>query len=219
MFPLSDVIPSRTPPLATIVLIALNALVFLFELQLDGDGLRQLVNSYGVRPAAFWWPTLLTSQFLHAGWIHLGANLLFLWIFGDNVEDAFGRARFLLFYLGCGAAAALTQVALHSWSSAPMIGASGAVAGVLGAYLVLYPRSRVLTAMFAIIYADIIEVPAIFFFGIWFIVQLLNGVGAIGTGAADGAMAFWAHAAGFLTGAACGAYARFAAASLRRYWN
>ena len=219
MFPLSDVIPSRTPPIATIVLIALNALVFLFELTLDSYELRQLVGTYGVTPAAFWWPTVLTSQFLHAGWIHLAANLLFLWIFGDNVEDAFGRAWFLVFYLGCGAVASLTQVTLHSWSGAPMIGASGAVAGILGAYLVLYPRSRVLTAMFAIIYADIVEVPAIFFFGIWFIVQLLSGVGSIGTGAADGAMAFWAHLAGFLTGAACGAYARFAAASLRRYWN
>jgi membrane associated rhomboid family serine protease len=219
MLPLSDVIPSRTPPITTIVLIGLTVVVFLLELAPDTATLRELTATYGVTPADFWWPTLVTSQFLHAGWIHLGANLLFLWIFGSNVEDAFGHAWFLAFYLGCGAVAAAVQVLAHGWSSAPMIGASGAVAGVLGAYLVLYPRSRVLTAMFAILYLDIVEVPALFFLGLWFLLQLFSGVAGIGTGAADGAMAFWAHISGFTAGAACGAYSRFAARSLRRYWN
>lgn len=219
MFPVSDVIPSRTTPIVTLCLIAVNATAFLYELQLDAARLQALVSTLGVTPAAFAWPSAFTSLFLHAGWLHLGSNLLYLWIFGANVEDAFGRGRFLLFYVACGAIAAAAQVGTHLWSTVPMIGASGAVAGVMGAYLVLYPRSRVLTAIFLVVYLDLIEIPAVFFLGIWFLLQLFSGVGSIGTDAADGAIAFWAHIAGFATGVACGAYSRFGAASLRRYWR
>ena len=219
MFPVSDVIPSRATPIVTLGLIALSSIVFLCELPLDAIRLQAFVNRLGVIPAAFAWPALLTGPLLHIGWIHLGLNLLCLWIFGANVEDAFGRGRFLLFYVACGALAGGAYVAAHPWSAVPMIGASGAVAGVMGAYLVLYPRSRVLTVVVAILYLDLIEIPAVFFVGLWFLFQLFSGVGSIGAVAADGAHAFTAQIAGFVTGAICGALARFAGASLGRYWR
>ena len=116
MFPVSDVIPSRTRPVATIALIALTAAAFAYELRLDDTRLQKLVDTLGVTPAHFWWPSVLTSLFLHTGWLHAGSNMLYLWIFGDNVEDAFGRGRFLLSYFACGAAAAVVQAAIHPWS-------------------------------------------------------------------------------------------------------
>ena len=219
MLPVSDVIPSRAIPVVTITLLALNSLAFLSEILLDRPDLQALVRSLGLTPATFSWPALFTNSFLHAGWLHVSTNMLWLWLFGDNVEDALGRFGFLSFYLVCGAVAALAQTAAHPSSGVPLIGASGAIAGVMGAYLVLYPRSRVLTAIFAIVYFDLIEVPAIFFLGIWLLLQLFSGVGSIGAHAADGALAFWAHAAGFLTGVFWGTYARLEGGSLRRYWR
>ena len=210
MFPVSDVIPSRTTPFVTIGVIALNALAFLYELQLDDRQLQRLVESSGVVPAAFAWPSIITSMFLHAGWLHVGGNMLYLWIFGDNVEDRLGHARYLLFYLLCGAAAALGQVATNPASVVPMIGASGAVAGVMGAYFVMYPHSRILTAVFIVFYMDLIEVPAIFFLGIWFLMQLFSGVGSIGVSAANPGVAFWAHVIGFAVGALLAAIWRVA---------
>ena len=218
MFPVSDVIPSRTTPVVTIALIVLNALAFVYELQLTDRALRVLVHDHGIVPAVFSWTSILSSMFLHAGWLHLGANMLYLWIFGDNVEDRLGRARYLLFYLGCGAAAALAQVAMNPHSTVPMIGASGAVAGVMGAYFVLYPRSRVLTAVFVVFFLDLVEIPAIFFLGIWFLMQLFSGVGSIGAEAADGGVAFFAHVGGFAAGAVSGVYWRFREQTLRGYW-
>ena len=210
MFPVSDVIPSRTTPVVTIALIALNVIAFVFELTLDDRELQQLVTSLGVVPAAFSWPAVLSSMFLHAGWLHVGGNMLYLWIFGDNVEDRLGHVRFVLFYLVCGAVAALGQVAASPSSMVPMIGASGAVAGVMGAYFVMYPQSRVLTAVFIVFFLDLIEIPAIFFLGIWFLMQLFSGVGSIGVNAADAGVAFWAQIAGFVVGAAVGAVWRLA---------
>jgi membrane associated rhomboid family serine protease len=201
MFPLSDVIPSRTTPFVTIALIALNALTFLFELTLSDRELRILVQAYGVVPADLTWPSLLTSMFLHGGWLHFLGNMLYLWIFGDNVEDHMGHGRYLLFYLFCGAAAALGQTAIQPYSEVPMIGASGAIAGVMGAYFVLFPHSRVLTAVFIFFFLDLIEIPAIFFLGIWFLMQFFSGVGSLGADAAQGGVAFWAHIAGFAIGA------------------
>ena len=215
MFPVSDVIPSRTTPFVTIAVIALNTLAFLYELQLDDRQLQQLVESFGVVPAAFAWPAIVTSMFLHAGWLHIGGNMLYLWIFGDNVEDRLGHARYLLFYLFCGAAAALGQIATNPSSAVPMIGASGAVAGVMGAYFVMYPHSRILTAVFIIFYMDLIEIPAIVFLGIWLFMQLFNGVGSIGVSAADAGVAFWAHVVGFAIGALLGAICRVAEQSRR----
>lgn len=218
MFPVSDVIPSRTTPYVTIALIAANALAFLYEVQLSTPELRVFTQLFGVVPAYFAWPTVVTSLFLHGGWMHFLGNMLYLWIFGDNVEDRFGHFLYLVFYLFCGVVAALGQVVIDPFSTAPMIGASGAIAGVMGAYFVLYPRSRILTAIFVVVFLDLVEVPAIFFLGIWFVMQLLSGVGSIGAQAMNGGVAFWAHIGGFATGALAGLYWRLHESS-RRYWG
>jgi membrane associated rhomboid family serine protease len=199
MIPLYDVIPSRTLPVVTVALILLNALVFLFELSL-GSAVDLLLLTYGLVPADFSLPTLFTSMFLHGGFTHVGGNMLFLWIFGDNVEDRMGHGRFLAFYLLCGAAAALAQTLMQPASLVPMVGASGAVAGVMGAYFVLYPHSRIVTLVFFYF----IEVPAILFLGLWFFMQFVSGVGSIAatSDVAAGGIAFWAHVAGFAAGVA-----------------
>ena len=205
MFPISDVIPSRTVPFVTVGLIIANALVFLYMITLPDAMLERFVATYAVVPAWFSVPTLFTSQFLHAGWMHIIGNMLYLWIFGDNVEDRLGHFRYLLFYLGAGALAAILQVLFNPFSAVPMLGASGAIAGVMGAYFVLYPQSRVLTAVFIIIFFDVIEIPAVFFLGIWFLMQLLSGFGSLGvTNAASGGTAFWAHVGGFVAGVIVG---------------
>jgi len=219
MFPVSDVIPSRTTPYVTIGLISINVLMFLYELQLSRPELQQLVLALGVVPAFFSWPTLVTSQFLHDGWMHIVGNMLYLWIFGDNVEDRFGHGRYLLAYLGFGTVAALGQLAISAGSTIPMIGASGAIAGVMGAYFVLYPHSRVLTVVFLVVFLDIIEIPAIFFLGIWFVKELFSGVGSLGTSSLTGGVAFWAHVVGFATGALAGLFCRILETSRQRYWT
>jgi rhomboid family protein len=202
MIPLRDVIPSRTVPYVTVTLIVLNLLAWLFEVSLPRDVLPQFLLVYGVVPAYFRWPAVLTSMFLHGGWFHVLGNMLYLWIFGDNVEDRLGHGRYVLFYLVCGAAAALAQVAVSPTSMVPMVGASGAIAGVMGGYFVLYPRSRVLTLVPLFIFIELIEVPAVLFLGVWFVMQLFNGVGSIAlTTGTHGGVAFWAHIAGFAAGA------------------
>jgi len=202
MIPLRDVIPSRTTPFVTVGLIAVNVLAFLFEMSLPDDVRQAFVNHYGMVPVRFTWTSVLTSMFLHASWSHIIGNMWFLWIFGDNVEDRFGHFRYLVFYLLCGLVGGVVQTAVSPYSFVPTVGASGAIAGVMGAYLVLYPRSRVLTMVFPFIFW-IIEVPAVFFLGYWFVIQLFSGVGtvALSTGTTTGGIAFWAHIAGFLTGA------------------
>jgi membrane associated rhomboid family serine protease len=202
MIPLRDVIPSRTTPYVTVTLILLNASVFLYELSL-GSSLNQFIFSYGLVPAEFSWLTVFSSMFLHGGLLHVGGNMLYLWIFGDNVEDRVGHGRFVAFYLLCGIAAALAQTYTNGGSTVPMVGASGAVAGVMGAYFVLYPRSRIVTLVPIVIFIQIIEIPAIFFLGIWFLMQFVSGVGSLATaGQSIGGIAFWAHVAGFAAGAA-----------------
>jgi len=202
MIPLRDVIPSRTTPYVTVTLILLNAIVFLYELSL-GSSLNQFIFSYGLVPAEFSWLTVFSSMFLHGGLLHVGGNMLYLWIFGDNVEDRVGHGRFVAFYLLCGIAAALAQTYTNGGSTVPMVGASGAVAGVMGAYFVLYPRSRIVTLVPIVIFIQIIEIPAIFFLGIWFLMQFVSGVGSLATaGQSIGGIAFWAHVAGFAAGAA-----------------
>lgn len=209
MFPVSDVIPSRTVPAVTIGLIAVNVLSFFYQLVLPRVALEQFVAAYAVVPAWFWWPSLFTSQFLHGGWMHILWNMIYLWIFGDNVEDHLGHAGFLLFYLGAGASAALLQILFNPFSAVPMLGASGAIAGVMGAYFVLYPHSRVLTAIFLVFFFDLVEIPALFFLGFWFLLQLVNGLGSLGVAnAAGGGTAFWAHIGGFVVGIAVGAVLR-----------
>jgi len=204
MFPVSDVIPSRSRPVVTIALIAANTLVFLYELQLDRRHLYELAHGFGVVPADFHWPRAVTSAFLHDGWIHFGGNMLYLWIFGDNVEDALGHAGFAAFYLGASVLAAAAHAALNPTSIAPLIGASGAVAAIMGVYFVLYPRSQVLTAIFLLLYLDVIEVPAIIFLGVWLAIQLVAGLASMGAGAAEGGLAIGAPLAGLLVGIATG---------------
>src|SRR5260221_9970340 len=158
MIPLRDVIPSRTTPYITITIIGLNAAAWLFELQLGERELAQFLYIYGVVPAAFSAPTLITSMFLHGSWSHVIGNMWYLWIFGDNVEDRLGHGRFIVFYLLCGIVAAIGQTLMDPTSTLPTIGASGAIAGVMGAYFILYPHSRVLTLVTLIIFWQVIEV-------------------------------------------------------------
>jgi membrane associated rhomboid family serine protease len=202
MIPLRDVIPSRTTPYVTFAVIGLNALVFMYQFTI-GEGVEEFILYFGLIPAAFSWVAVLTSMFLHGSLLHFGGNMLYLWIFGDNVEDRMGHGRFLVFYLLCGTAAALAQTIVNPDSLVPMVGASGAIAGVMGAYFVLYPRSRIVTLLPLFFFFQIVEIPAIFFLGFWFLMQLLSGLGSVATavgGEPAGGIAFWAHAAGFLAG-------------------
>jgi membrane associated rhomboid family serine protease len=220
MIPLRDIIPSRTTPFVTIALIGLNTLAFLYELSL-GDEVDRFIRSWGLVPAEYSVVTLFTSMFLHGGVLHVAGNMLYLWIFGDNVEDRMGHGRFVVFYLGCGAAAALAQVYVSPESLVPMVGASGAIAGVMGAYFVLYPHSRIVTLVPLFIFIQVIEVPAILFLGIWFLMQFLSGIGSIAD-AADGArggIAFWAHAAGFVAGLAGVAFFKRPERERVEWWN
>ncbi len=205
MIPLRDVIPSRTTPYITITIIALNGLAWLFELSLPHEVLSNFLTIYGVVPAYFSAPTLVTSMFLHGSWSHVLGNMWYLWIFGDNVEDRVGHGRFIVFYLLCGILAALGQMAVDPTSTLPTIGASGAIAGVMGAYFVLYPRSRVLT-LIPWIFIQIVEMPTVVLLGFWFVMQLFSA-GAIAVtansgGGGGGGVAFAAHIAGFLVGMA-----------------
>jgi membrane associated rhomboid family serine protease len=203
MIPLRDVIPSRTTPYVTLTLIGLNVLAWFYELALPRDVLPLFLQVYGVVPADFTAPSLITSMFLHGSWMHIIGNMLYLWIFGDNIEDQFGHGRFLVFYLLAGIAAALGQVAMDPESMLPTIGASGAVAGVMGAYIVLYPQSRVLTLIPLWFYFEMIEVPAIFLLGFWFLMQLFSaGAIAVTASSEGGGIAFMAHVVGFVAGVA-----------------
>jgi membrane associated rhomboid family serine protease len=200
MIPVQDVIPSRTTPWVTLVLIGVNAVVFAYELALDADARLQFFFAYGLVPAEFSWTTAVTSMFLHSGWLQVGGNLLALWIFGDNVEDRLGHGRFLVFYALAGCIAALAQTWADRDSLVPLVGASGAIAGVLGAYVVMFPHSRILVLVPLIVIVEVIEIPAVFLLGFWVLMQLLDGVGRIAAAPASGSIAFLAHAAGFLTG-------------------
>lgn len=202
MLPLRDVIPSRTTPVVTVSLIVLNAVAWLFELSMPREELTAFLQAWGVVPAAFVPVTLVSSMFLHGGWSHVIGNMWWLWIFGDNVEDRLGHGRFIVFYLLCGFVAAFGQMVLNPTSLVPMIGASGAIAGVMGAYFVLYPQSRVLTLIPLIIFWDVIELPAIFLLGFWFVMQLFSaGAIAVTANTGGGGVAFMAHVAGFVAGA------------------
>jgi membrane associated rhomboid family serine protease len=220
MIPLHDANPTRRTPVMTLAIIAVCALVYGYQILLMSQGgesaLAAFITRWGVVPnelvdafqagsfVSIETLTLITSQFLHGSLVHVGGNLLFLWIFGNNIEDRFGRLRFLVFYLVGGVVAGLTQVAIDPESTIPTIGASGAIAATLGAYLVLYPRARVTTAIFIVFFYQLIEVPAIFVLGFWFVLQLFDGLGSLGaTGAqATGGVAFFAHIGGFVFGAA-----------------
>jgi len=217
VIPLRDANPTRRTSFVTIGLILACVVAFAWELGLQASGgdaaLDDFIAAWGVIPAdlaAAWGhgrflsietATLLTSQFLHGGWLHLAGNMLYLWIFGNNVEDRFGRVRFLLFYLVGGALAGLSQVAIDPTSTTPTIGASGAIAATLGAYLVLFPRARVTTLVFLGFFYQLIAIPAVFVVGFWFVLQLIDGVLSLGGVQAGGGVAFFAHIGGFIAGA------------------
>jgi membrane associated rhomboid family serine protease len=202
MLPVSDQNPTRTTPYVNYALIALNLICFLVEWsQIAAHGDSYVVSGYGLVPTRIWADplgegfTIFSSMFMHGGWGHLAGNMLFLWIFGDNVEDAIGHRRYLFFYLACGICAAAAQVLTNPGSPAAMVGASGAIAGVLGAYLVLYPRAPVTVFVFIFF----ISLPAWLVIGEWFLLNLFGGVHALGLGSSGG-VAFFAHIGGFLAG-------------------
>jgi membrane associated rhomboid family serine protease len=199
MFPIGDDDSRRrTLPLVTYGLIVLNVLFFLVEL----NGGEAFIQQWSVVPRqlvtnlAGEFPTIFTSMFMHAGWLHLLGNMLYLWIFGDNVEDSFGHAKFLIFYVLCGIAATFAQVLFTSGSNVPNLGASGAIAGVLAAYLVLFPRGQVRVMMGR----GIIPMPALVVIGFWIVLQLISGVGSISQSAESGGVAYLAHIGGFVAG-------------------
>lgn len=228
MIPLKDDVPSRSLPFVTVGLIGLNVLVFLYQLSLGMDGrgpgagaAEAFVSEFGVIPCRLTqscpgalpriaddfphpWVTIVTSMFMHGGLLHVGGNMLYLWIFGDGVEDTLGHARFLLFYLASGVAAAVGQTLVSPSSTVPMIGASGAVSGVLGAYLLLFPHATILTLLTFGFFIRFVHVPALIVLGFWIVLQLLNGyitfsAQAMGRGETGG-VAWFAHIGGFLAG-------------------
>ncbi len=205
MIPLYDTLRSRRFPLINWTLIALNFLVFFYELSLSPSGLDRLTRTWGLVPANLmthpgtYWPTIFTSMFLHGGWLHILSNMWVLFIFGDNIEDRLGKGRYLFFYLLSGTAAGLLESFVLSTSTIPSIGASGAIAGVLGAYLISFPRARIASIVPIIFIFTILEIPAWLFLLFWFVLQLFSGWLAL-EGASGGGIAWWAHVGGFLFG-------------------
>jgi len=205
MIPLYDTTRTRAFPLVNLGLILLNALVFFGELQMTTSTLQNFIFTWGLIPAnlltdpAGTWKTIFSSMFLHGGWFHIISNMWVLFIFGDNVEARLGKLRYLIFYLLSGVAAVLLQAYVQPTSQAPMIGASGAIAGVLGAYLILFPGSRIASLVPILFILTIVEVPALIFLAFWFITQLYSGLFAMQGGGASG-IAWWAHIGGFLFG-------------------
>jgi len=205
MIPLRDTIRSRRFPLVNWTIILANAAAFYYELRIGPSALNDFINNWGLVPDRFWadpqtaWLTIFSAMFLHGGWFHILSNMWILFIFGDNVEDRMGAGRYLVFYLLSGVAAALTQAFFLPGSSEPMIGASGAIAGVLGAYLVLFPRARILSLVPIIFIFTVIEIPAPIFLLFWFGSQLFSGFLSLG-GASGSGIAWWAHIGGFVFG-------------------
>jgi rhomboid family protein len=211
MLPIGDDKYSGGPPaLVTMGLIALNVLAFFLELGQPSEGaLQSFIQAWGVVPREYaagrdlapqiplpFWSTLFTSMFLHGGWAHLGGNMLYLWIFGDNLEKAMGSLRFVVFYLACGIGAGLAHVLFNSGSDVPTVGASGAISGILGGYLMLFPRNRVRV----LTRSGVMAVPAAYMLGVWILIQLVSSVGSIAPTAQGGGVAYLAHVGGFVVG-------------------
>ena len=245
MIPLSDPdLHRRSSPYVTIALIAINVAVFLYELSLNSVQTEVFFYRWGLIPAELTsgdeftrlfagravlditsplpaWGTVFTAMFIHGGFMHIAGNMLFLWVFGDNIEDRMGHVQFLIFYLACGVAATWTQVAFNMGGEVPNIGASGAIAGVLGAYLLLYPQSRINTLVM-FVFITVVRLPALYLLGFWFLLQLFSGAGSLGPGAyASGGVAYWAHVGGFVAGLlAIALYMRLRGEPIRRpHWR
>lgn len=208
MIPIKDSSKTERFPFVTLTLILINILVFFRQLTFTNTELHAFIFANGLIPAvlvanffegnlAMTLTPLFTYQFMHGGWLHIGSNMLYLWVFGDNIEDRLGHAKYLLFYLLMGVISGLAQIAFDPGSNIPIIGASGAVAGVLGAYIISYPRARVVTLIPIFIVFTVVELPAVVFLGFWFLLQLFQGFASIGV---DVSIAWWAHIAGFIAG-------------------
>jgi membrane associated rhomboid family serine protease len=209
MFPLRDNVDSQNLPIVTWLIIALNAFVFLIELSVGPDHVEAFLQTYGLVPSDFFAQIglnesmhIMSSMFLHAGWAHLIGNMWFLFIFGDNVEDRMGHFRYLVFYLLAGICAAFSQMLISPHSQIALVGASGAISGVLGAYLLFFPSAKVLSLIPMGYYSRTTEIPAVFFLGFWFILQLFTGIVPLAAGMSqdNGGVAFWAHIGGFVFG-------------------
>jgi membrane associated rhomboid family serine protease len=235
MVPLRDNNPIQITPYVTYGLIVINLLVFVHELSLDPQQLEQFFDVYAVVPkqltASFngieinsqfpEWLTLITCQFLHASFLHVGGNMLFLWIFGDNIEDQLGHFKYLFFYLTCGALAALSQWFFSPFSPIPSLGASGAIAGVMGAYILKFPQAQILTLIPLGFFLTTVRIPAVFFLGFWFIQQAFNSFTSLqvtaNVGMESGGIAYWAHAGGFVFGFILGPLLGLFSSQSRRY--
>lgn len=242
VFPLSDTdLRKQRRPLLNISLIGLSAVVFVYELMLSTVGRVVFFYQFGLIPAEIvrgisyqsltthggvlditstipTWATMFTSMFIHGDWMHFAANMLFLWVFGDNIEDRFGHLKYLLFYLAAGIAAVGLQIVADTGSEVPTIGASGAIAGVLGAYLVLFPRSRI-KSLVVFFFITVIQIRAIYLLGFWFLLQFIGGVGSLGPSVQPGGVAYWAHVGGFVLGVGVAAlYRLFTRGSPRGLW-
>ncbi len=208
MFPLYDENPTRITPYITYGLIGINVLVFLHELRLSEAQLDQFLQLYAVIPRQLTrfpdveWVTLFTSQFLHGGWWHLGSNMLYLWVFGNNIEDRMGHFKYLIFYLSCGALAALCQWVIDINGNIPSLGASGAIAGILGAYLIRFPQTQVVTLVFLFFFVTTIRLPALVLIGLFVVNNVVSGLASLQAGAnmGGGGVAYWAHIGGFVFG-------------------
>jgi membrane associated rhomboid family serine protease len=216
--------PTRRTPVVTLGLIAVTSAVFAIELLVEASGgeaaLTDLFETWGAVPsrvsaalsgagdAGAAATSVVASLFIHGGWVHLLGNMLFLWIFGNNIEDRLGRLAYLVFYLAGGVAATLAQIWIDPAGDVPIVGASGAIAATLGAYAVLYPRARILTLVFLVFFYQLLEVPALVVLGFWFLLQLVDGVASLGATTAQGGVAFFAHIGGFVAGALAGLIVR-----------
>ena len=201
MIPLRDTIRSNSTPVVTALIILLNVLVFIYMLTLDPYTQNHFIAQYALTPSRLHLSAIVTSMFLHGGWMHLIGNMWFLWVYGDNVEDVLGHGKYLAFYLLCGVAAALTQYAVSPDSHVPTLGASGAIAGAMGAYLIKFPHSRILTLIPIFFFFTTIEIPAVLILLYWFALQFFSGIGSVGySQVSQGGVAWFAHIGGFISG-------------------
>jgi len=201
MIPLRSSEPHYTRPTVTLFIIAANVAVFLFQLTLPSYSQDRFIMHYGLVPDRFHYSAILTSMFIHGGFLHIAGNMWFLWIFGRGVEDLVGHARYALLYFASGVAGALLFVLLNANSTVPTVGASGAIAGVMGAYLIKFPRAHIVTLVFIVIFITTVDIPAAFLLLYWFAIQFFSGVGSVGySQVSQGGVAWFAHVGGFLAG-------------------
>ena len=201
MIPLRSSERTYSTPVVTLALIAVNLVLFIYEVSLPEDELNRLIRLHGIVPDRFHFSMLLTSMFLHGGWMHVLGNMWFLWIFGKGIEDLLGHARFLIFYLACGVVAGLLHLLTNPYSPVPTIGASGAIAGVMGAYLIKFPRASIVTLIFIFVFFTTVDIPAAFLLIYWFLIQFFSGIGSVGESQiSHGDVAWFAHVGGFVAG-------------------